>query len=50
MISYVAYNRLKQPVRSFDRLERAKEFIRDMKAQGSKFTLKTERLPRHASN
>ena len=50
MISYVAYNRLKQPVRSFDSPERAKEFIRDMKAQGSSFTLKTERLPRHASN
>jgi len=50
MISYVIYNRFKKPVRSFERRERAEEFIRDMEAQGSKFTLKPTRIPKHASN
>jgi len=50
MISYVIYNRFKKPVRSFDSHQRAEEFIREMEAQGSTFTLKPTRIPKHASN
>ena len=50
MLSFVIYNRFKQPVRSFDRRERAEEFIKEMEAQVSTFTLKPTRMPKHASN